>query len=146
LHLIEQILDTHEIEHADVELSLETLAKEYNKQDGGITLVVLGEFDLLVRQDATMKVSVEVLKRVYESLQDQGERTQVEKEFIDPENHLFFIDAFEMPRWTWSQERGTFERCVIFHVVIYSGIQSIQEFSAFYFIRLTRIKGNFIPR
>jgi len=84
-----------------------------------------------------MKVSVEVLKRVYESLQDQGERTQVEKEFIDPENHLFFIDAFEMPRWMWSQERGTFERCVISHVVIYSGTQSIQEFSAFDLIRLT---------
>jgi DNA polymerase epsilon subunit 2 len=70
-----------------------------------------------------MKVSVEVLKRVYESLQDQGERTQVEKEVIDPENHLFFIDAFEMPRWTWSQERSTFERCVISHTVIYSGLK-----------------------
>jgi DNA polymerase epsilon subunit 2 len=79
------------------------------------------EFDWLVRQDATMKVSVEVLKRVYESLQDQGERTQVEKEFIDPENHLFFIDAFEMPRWTWSQERGTFERYVLSHAIIYPG-------------------------
>lgn len=93
LQFIEQILDTHEIEDTDVESSLETLAKEYNKQD-----------------DATMKVSVDVLKRVYESLQDQGERTQVEKEVIDPENHLFFIDAFEMPRWTWSQERSTFEK------------------------------------
>lgn len=57
-----------------------------------------------------MKVSVEVLNRVYESLQDQGERTQVEKEVIEPENHLFIIDAFEMPRWTWSPERGTFEK------------------------------------
>ncbi|KAF8974466.1 DNA polymerase epsilon, subunit B [Flammula alnicola] len=93
LQFIEEILDQHEIEDADVESSLETLAKEYNKQD-----------------DAIMKVSVDVLKRVYESLQDQGERTQVEKELIDPENHLFFIDAFEMPRWTWSQERGTFEK------------------------------------
>jgi DNA polymerase epsilon subunit 2 len=77
----------------------------------------------LLLADATMKVSVEVLKRVYESLQDQGERTQVEKEVIDPENHLFFIDAFEMPRWTWSQERSTFERCVISHTVIYSGLK-----------------------
>jgi len=66
-----------------------------------------------------MKVSVEVLKRVYESLQDQGERTQVEKEVIDPENHLFFIDALEMPRWTWSQERSTFERCIISNALIY---------------------------
>lgn len=91
----------------------------------------------LLLADATMKVSVEVLKRVYESLQDQGERTQVEKEVIDPENHLFFIDAFEMPRWTWSQERSTFERCVISHVVIYSMTQSAQELSTFYFVRLT---------
>ena len=65
--------------------------------------------------DATMKVSVQVLSRVYEALQDQGERTQVEKEIIDPENHLFFIDAYDMPRWTWSQERGTFEKCVCLH-------------------------------
>ena len=60
-----------------------------------------------------MKVSVNVLKRVYESLQNQGERPEIEKEIIDPENHLFFIDAFEMPRWTWSQERGTFEMYVV---------------------------------
>ncbi|CAA7259855.1 unnamed protein product [Cyclocybe aegerita] len=91
--IIEKILDDSEIDDADVESSIEMLAKEYNKQD-----------------DATMKVSKEVLQRVYESLQDQGERTQVEKEIIDPENHLFIIDAFEMPRWTWSQERGTFEK------------------------------------
>jgi len=84
-----------------------------------------------------MKVSVEVLKRVYESLQDQGERTQVEKEVIDPENHLFFIDAFEMPRWTWSQERSTFERCIISNALIYSRTQSVQEFSTFHFVRLT---------
>jgi hypothetical protein len=43
LHLIEQILDAHEIEHADIEPSLETLAKEYNKQDGGIILAFLDE-------------------------------------------------------------------------------------------------------
>ncbi|KAF8165254.1 epsilon DNA polymerase [Crassisporium funariophilum] len=93
LELLEGILNHHEIEDVDVDSSLETLAKEYNKQD-----------------DATMKVSVNVLKRVYESLQDQGERSQQEKEIIDPENHLFFVDAFEMPRWTWSPERGTFEK------------------------------------
>lgn len=68
--------------------------------------------NLTVEADATMKVSIDVLKRVYESLQDQGERTQVEKELIDPENHLYFIDAFEMPRWVWSPERSTFEKYV----------------------------------
>jgi DNA polymerase epsilon subunit 2 len=57
-----------------------------------------------------MKVSIEVLQRVYESLQDQGQRTDTEKEAIDPENHLFVIDAFEMPLWHWSPERGTFEK------------------------------------
>jgi len=31
---VEKILDENEIEDADVESSLETLAKEYNKQDG----------------------------------------------------------------------------------------------------------------
>ncbi|KAJ7665519.1 DNA polymerase epsilon, subunit B [Mycena rosella] len=93
LELLEAILDNHEIEDAEVEVSIETLAREYNKQD-----------------DALMKVSVEVLQRVYESLQDQGQRSDVEKEAIDPENHLFIIDAFEMPLWHWSPERGTFEK------------------------------------
>jgi len=36
LQFVEKILDTHEIEDIDVESSLETLAKEYNKQDGWI--------------------------------------------------------------------------------------------------------------
>jgi len=67
-------------------------------------------YDAHPNSDATMKVSVDILKRVYESLQDQGERTEMEKELVDPENHLFFIDAFDMPRWTWSPERGTFEK------------------------------------
>lgn len=57
-----------------------------------------------------MKVKLDVLQRVYESLQDRGDHTQVEREIVDPESHLFFIDAYEMPRWVWSQERGTFER------------------------------------
>jgi len=61
-----------------------------------------------------MKVSLDVLQRVYESLQDQGNRSnETEKESIDPESHLFFIDAFDMPLWHWSQERGTFEKCVV---------------------------------
>ncbi|TFK43454.1 epsilon DNA polymerase [Crucibulum laeve] len=95
LVLLEDILDQHEITDEEIESSLETLAKEYNKQD-----------------DATMKVSLEVLQRVYESLQDQGQHSAVEKDSIDPDSHLFFIDAFEMPRWQWSQERGTFERII----------------------------------
>jgi DNA polymerase epsilon subunit 2 len=57
-----------------------------------------------------MKVSVDVLRRVYESLRDQGEATSTEKEFLDPDSHLNFIDAFDMPLWHWSSERGTFEK------------------------------------
>ncbi|KAJ7276499.1 epsilon DNA polymerase [Mycena haematopus] len=93
LELLEAILDSHEIEDADVESSIETIAREYNKQD-----------------DALMKVSIDVLQRVYESLQDQGQRSDPEKEAIDPESHLFVIDAFEMPLWHWSPERGSFEK------------------------------------
>lgn len=112
---VEKILDENEIEVAELESSLETLAKEYNKQDGilfPLTLFINVHIQILT--DAIMKVSVEVLKRVYEALQDQGERTQIKKELIDPEKHLFFIDAFDMPRWTWSSERGTFEKFVNF--------------------------------
>ena len=60
--------------------------------------------------DASMKVSVDVLRRVYESLRDQGEASSTEKEFLDPDSHLYFIDAFDMPLWHWSSERGTFEK------------------------------------
>ena len=110
---VERILEENEIEDAELESSLETLAKEYNKQDGTLFPSVLCiNLHLQIVTDAIMKVSVDVLKRVYEALQDQGERTQIEKELIDPENHMFFIDAFDMPRWTWSSERGTFEKFV----------------------------------
>jgi hypothetical protein len=34
LELLEAILDSHEIEDADVESSIDTIAREYNKQDG----------------------------------------------------------------------------------------------------------------
>lgn len=101
----------NDIQDANAESSVELLAKEYNKQDGAsFTLTIIPGSQQ--GADATMMVSVDVLKRVYEALQDQGERPQVEKELIDPEKLLFFIDAFEMPRWTWSPERGTFEKFV----------------------------------
>ncbi|KAF9464455.1 DNA polymerase epsilon, subunit B, partial [Collybia nuda] len=93
LDLLGSILDQHEILDEDIESSLDTLAMEYSKQD-----------------DATMKVSAEILRRVYESLQDQGQRTDIEKELIDPESHLFIINAFDMPLWRWSQENGTFTK------------------------------------
>ncbi|KAF9055458.1 DNA polymerase epsilon, subunit B [Hymenopellis radicata] len=93
LDFIEQILDENGISDEDIEISLETLAKEYNKQD-----------------DATMKVTVDILRRVYESFQEQDNPDEFQAETIDPDSHLYVIDAFEMPLWHWSVERGTFER------------------------------------
>jgi hypothetical protein len=58
-----------------------------------------------------MKVSLDVLRRVYDALQDQGNAGETE-ELLDPDSHLYFVDALEMPLWHWSQERGTFEKCV----------------------------------
>lgn len=55
-----------------------------------------------------MKVSLDVLQRVYLTLQESGEKEN--HELIDPDSHLHIIDAFNMPRWYWSYERGTFER------------------------------------
>ncbi|KAH8830491.1 DNA polymerase alpha/epsilon subunit B-domain-containing protein [Flagelloscypha sp. PMI_526] len=92
LELVEQILRReNKIDEGDISEAVEYLAREYNKQD-----------------DAVMKVSVAVLRRVYDSLNE--ERTEIEQETIDPESHLYVIDAFEMPRWHWSNERGTFEK------------------------------------
>ncbi|KAF8639903.1 hypothetical protein AX17_001154 [Amanita inopinata Kibby_2008] len=93
LELVEEILTEHEIEDSDAESTLETLVKEYNKQD-----------------DASMKVSVNILRRVYEFLRDQGETPSSERESLDPDSHLHFIDAFDMPLWHWTPERGTFEK------------------------------------
>ncbi|PFH52811.1 hypothetical protein AMATHDRAFT_56291 [Amanita thiersii Skay4041] len=93
LELVEGILAEYEIQDENIEATLEALVKEYNKQD-----------------DATMKVSVDVLQRVYESLRDQGDTSALEREFLDPDSHLYFIDAHNMPLWHWSQERGTFEK------------------------------------
>ncbi|KAI0058985.1 DNA polymerase epsilon, subunit B [Artomyces pyxidatus] len=94
LDFLESILDQHDIPDDDVELSIELIAKEYNKQD-----------------DAVMKVSLDILKRVYETLQNSGEtRTAKEDIFVDPDNHIHFIDAFEMPLWHWSPEKEAFER------------------------------------
>ncbi|KAI0270066.1 DNA polymerase epsilon subunit B [Russula aff. rugulosa BPL654] len=90
LEYLDEILKEHDISDEDVEMSIELIAKEYNKQD-----------------DATMKVSVEILNRVYQTLQSSGDqRTRKEDGYLDPEDHLHFVDAFEMPLWHWSPERG----------------------------------------
>lgn len=63
--------------------------------------------------DAQMKVSLDVLQRVYEAFQGTGENgPQGQHELLDPESHLHIINAFDMPLWHWSHERSTFERHV----------------------------------
>ena len=60
--------------------------------------------------DVQTTVSVDILRRVYDTFQKNGEAAEGEDDFLDPEAHLNFIDAFEMPLWNWSTEKGTFER------------------------------------
>ncbi|KAM5540454.1 hypothetical protein V8D89_005912 [Ganoderma adspersum] len=93
LEFLEDILDRHDIAVGDIEFSIEWIAKEYNKQD-----------------DAQMKVSLDVLQRVYETFQNDDNNEEEGHSQLDPESHLFFIDAYEMPLWNWSTERSTFER------------------------------------
>jgi DNA polymerase epsilon subunit 2 len=70
--------------------------------------------ELIAIIDAEPKVLPHILKRVYQALQDQGTRpNEHHKENLDPNSHLYFIDAFEMPLWHWSQERATFEKLVL---------------------------------
>lgn len=60
-----------------------------------------------------MKVSLPILERVYHALDEKTERQENgEQEFLDPDEHLFFIDAYNMPLYRWSATRGTFEKWV----------------------------------
>ncbi|KZT20388.1 DNA polymerase epsilon subunit B [Neolentinus lepideus HHB14362 ss-1] len=94
LEFLEEILDAHDILDEQVEDSIDLIAKEYNKQD-----------------DAVMKVSPGVLQRVYEFLQGgTSSGSQIKEDILDPNGHLWFINAFDMPLWHWSPERGTFEK------------------------------------
>ncbi|KIM90898.1 hypothetical protein PILCRDRAFT_94563 [Piloderma croceum F 1598] len=94
LEVLEDICDQHGFADNEIERIMETLATEYNKQD-----------------DAAMKVSLEVLGRVYDNMRNQGDRPlEDSKEMLDPDSHLHVVDAFDMPLWHWSGERGTFEK------------------------------------
>ena len=114
LEYLDEILKEHDILDEDVEVSIELIAKEYNKQDGSCVVAPYLSARVLTptfRQDASMKVSVEILNRVYQTLQSSADqRTRKEDGYLDPEDHLHFVDAFEMPRWHWSPERGSFEK------------------------------------
>jgi DNA polymerase epsilon subunit 2 len=115
LEYLDEILKEHDITDEDVEMSIERIAKEYNKQDGSSLAVSSRSSGVHAHffsgKDATMKVSVEILNRVYQTLQSSGDqRTRKEDGYLDPEDHLHFVDAFEMPLWHWSPERGSFEK------------------------------------
>lgn len=60
-----------------------------------------------------MKVTLPILQRVFEIVQgNTNEDGEDGEDELDPESHLFFIDAFDMPLLHWSSERSTFERYV----------------------------------
>lgn len=115
LAFIEEILDKHDVSDEEAEYSVELIAKEYNKQDGASHSNRPSFRDrnrTYARcPDAVMKVTLAILQRVYEIMQGHAEQnSQGEEDALEPDNHLFFIDAFDMPLWHWSPERSTFER------------------------------------
>jgi len=66
--------------------------------------------------DCSTIVTKPILQRVYEDLVEKSSSpvpggSQV-GELWDPDHHLHFINAFEMPRWHYSQERKVFVRSV----------------------------------
>lgn len=61
--------------------------------------------------DAQMKVSLDVLRRVYDAFQTGGDGAGADDdEYLDANGNLHFINAYEMPLWSWSTERVAFER------------------------------------
>lgn len=72
-------------------------------------LILMTEYAVESLQDADMKVRLPLLKRAYLALQEKDENSD-DGDMLDPEDHLYFIDAYEMPQWHWSSERNTFEK------------------------------------
>jgi len=64
------------------------------------------------RQDATMKVSVEILKRVYQIvLQSSGDQRTLKEDGylrLDPEDHLHLLTRLGRRYRLWSPEHGSF--------------------------------------
>ena len=61
--------------------------------------------------DASMKVTLPILQRVYLNLQERNEKRETgEDDILDPEDHILFISAYDMPLWHWSSTRSTFEK------------------------------------
>lgn len=67
----------------------------------------------MAHEEQGLFVSKAVLEKVYESMQDEtgGPMDDLDAD-LDVDNHLHFIDAFEMPWWQYSLERQTFEKYV----------------------------------
>ncbi|KAH7105408.1 epsilon DNA polymerase [Auriculariales sp. MPI-PUGE-AT-0066] len=94
LEFLEDLIVAHEIEEDAIQTSMELLAKQY-----------------LHQEDQGNFVSKPTLQKVYESMQDENaEAADVLDADADLDNHLHFIDAFEMPWWQYSLERQTFEK------------------------------------
>jgi DNA polymerase epsilon subunit 2 len=66
--------------------------------------------------DCSTIVTRPILQRVYEDLVEKSSSSvpggSQGNELWDPDHHLHFINAFDMPRWHYSQERKVFERFV----------------------------------
>jgi DNA polymerase epsilon subunit 2 len=112
LAFLEDLIERHEIEEDQVQESMELLAKAYLLQEGPFMSVSPLAYSF-ISTDSTGFVSKEILEKVYESMQD-ATTDQLETDAnSDIENHLFFVDAFEMPWWQYSLERQTFEMYAI---------------------------------
>ena len=66
--------------------------------------------------DCTTIVTQEMLRKVYTLMQmgstnsGSTQSTLLDTEELDPEQHLYFINAMEMPRVVYSAERKVFEK------------------------------------
>jgi hypothetical protein len=69
LEYLEEVLKKHDISDEDVEMSIELIAKEYNKQDGLYPLIYSPHENSLYTRDATMKVSLQI--------NEAGKRTHI---------------------------------------------------------------------
>ncbi|KAG5342527.1 hypothetical protein C0989_000655 [Termitomyces sp. Mn162] len=107
---IEEILDENEIADDELETTIELLALEYSKQEGATAPSSLNQGRVQNYADVNMKVDLNILERVYQGMRNQTEQVDEEKELLDPESHLYVINAFDMPLWHWSSEAGTFTK------------------------------------
>ncbi|KAG8902425.1 DNA-directed DNA polymerase epsilon, subunit B [Tulasnella sp. 403] len=114
---LEEILEEHEIDDDQVQGAMEYVAKEYMKQDGMHSSFGLFKINkVILLTDCTTIVTRENLEKIYALMQLGGsnpnstQNTLLDPDELDPEQHLYFINAMEMPRWLYSYERKAFEK------------------------------------